>query len=101
MILRKQLMCMCGTLADLEWRTISQNGLTVHNVPIYVCSKCGDEFHELVSAARYDEQVKAAYECGLDEITLLYPDITLMEWDEVVPDDMMKKIRVELGFDPL
>jgi hypothetical protein len=99
MILRKQMICaMCEELGDLHWETISQNNLTVHNVPIYRC-KCGEEFHELRSAAVYDEQVKAAYDCGLDEITLLYPDITYLEWDEVPPEDVMRQIRAELGFE--
>jgi hypothetical protein len=67
----------CNTKTTLAWQTITQNGLTVHRVPIYICPDCGNETMELKSMAVYDLQVIAAYETGVDEITLFYGDIVI------------------------
>lgn len=88
MILRKSMPCMlCEGWGDLHWETVSQNDLTVHNVPIYRCAN-GHEWHELCSATVYDAHVKQAYERNAEEITLVYPDVTLLEWDEPIPKEV-------------
>lgn len=63
----------------LHWQSVTQNGLTVHRVPVYTCPSCGEETIELQSACVYDAQVQAAYDSGVTEITLFYGDLTIAE----------------------
>lgn len=66
-----------GVWKPIHWQTIDMNGLTVHNVPVYVCPKCGHETISLQVCVVYDRQVALAYSQGLTEITLTLPNLTL------------------------
>jgi|GEM_PF-4258739 len=58
--------CICGNEMNFVLKDIEVSGITIHNVPHYVCNECHEESFKL--SDKIDELVHLAQKEGMNEI---------------------------------